>query len=135
VRGEVGRSATTHYEVLETFAGERPAGDVSLLRLVLETGRTHQIRVHLAHFGHPVLGDPIYGSGFKTRTAALRPDAQAAARALSRQALHAERLQFEHPVSRKKLSFNSELPGDMARLGQALRSIQGPEKKTVKRRR
>jgi 23S rRNA pseudouridine1911/1915/1917 synthase len=135
VRGEAGRSATTHYEALETFAGERPAGDVSLLRLVLETGRTHQIRVHLAHIGHPVLGDPIYGSGFKTRIAALRPDVQAAATAVPRQALHAERLQFEHPASRKKLSFNSALPADMAQLGQALRSAGGPEKKTVKRRR
>ena len=71
VHGDEGRSATTHYEVLESFAGQRPAGDVSLLRLVLETGRTHQIRVHLAHIGHPVLGDPVYGVGFKTRVAAM----------------------------------------------------------------
>ena len=68
-RGEQGREAKTHYEVLDVFPGETPAGDVSLVRLVLETGRTHQIRVHLAHIGHPVLGDPTYGAGFKTRLA------------------------------------------------------------------
>jgi 23S rRNA pseudouridine1911/1915/1917 synthase len=121
VRGEEGRSATTHYEVLESFAGQRPAGDVSLLRLVLETGRTHQIRVHLAHIGHPVLGDPVYGSGFKTRVMALPVAAKDAATMLGRQALHAEQLQFEHPITGKKMSFNSPLPQDLQHLWDALK--------------
>ena len=64
-RGEGGRHAVTHYEVLKTF--DTDAGPVSLLRLELETGRTHQIRVHLAHIGHPVLGDTTYASDFKTK--------------------------------------------------------------------
>jgi 23S rRNA pseudouridine1911/1915/1917 synthase len=129
VRGEAGRSAITHYEVLETFPGERPTGDVSLVRLVLETGRTHQIRVHLAHIGHPVLGDSIYGSGFKTRLASLRSDAREAASALERQALHAEILHFVHPISGKKLSFTSSLPEELRGLYGAL---QVPRKATEK---
>jgi 23S rRNA pseudouridine1911/1915/1917 synthase len=123
-RGEQGREAKTHYEVLDVFPGETPAGDVSLLRLVLETGRTHQIRVHLAHIGHPVLGDPTYGTGFKTRLAAIRANAKDAATALMRQALHAEQLQFEHPITGKKLKFNSKLPADLERLGEALKRKQ-----------
>jgi 23S rRNA pseudouridine1911/1915/1917 synthase len=136
-RGELGRSATTHYDVLETFSGERPAGDVSLLRLVLETGRTHQIRVHLAHIGHPVLGDPVYGSGFKTRLAALGAAAKDAATALARQALHAERLDFEHPITGEKMSFNSPLPPDLERLADALgrpSPARKPPEKMLKRR-
>jgi 23S rRNA pseudouridine1911/1915/1917 synthase len=129
VRGEAGRAAKTHYEVLKTFPGERPSGDVSLVRLVLETGRTHQIRVHLAHIGHPILGDAVYGSGFKTRLAALPQRAREAASALQRQALHAEQLQFVHPITGKKLSFNSELPYDLQRLALALDgSLRTPEK-------
>jgi 23S rRNA pseudouridine1911/1915/1917 synthase len=116
-----GRAAITHYRVLETFRGARPAGDVSLLELVLETGRTHQIRVHLAHIGHPVLGDQVYGSGFKTRIAALEEGAQSVATALQRQALHASELQFEHPTTAKKMRFNSPLPADLAALAKALR--------------
>jgi 23S rRNA pseudouridine1911/1915/1917 synthase len=137
LRGLLGRSATTHYEVLETFSGERPAGDVSLLRLVLETGRTHQIRVHLAHIGNPVLGDAVYGSGFKTRVAALRPAAKAATIALGRQALHAEQLEFEHPITGKKMSFNSPLPADLAVLEKALTFMTAaprPTAKTLKKR-
>jgi 23S rRNA pseudouridine1911/1915/1917 synthase len=121
VRGEEGRSATTHYEVLESFAGQRSAGDVSLLRLVLETGRTHQIRVHLAHIGHPVLGDPVYGGGYKTRVMALPVKAKEVAATLGRQALHAEQLQFEHPITGKKMSFNSPLPRDLQQLLEALK--------------
>jgi 23S rRNA pseudouridine1911/1915/1917 synthase len=122
VRGELGRSATTHYEVLKTFAGASASGDVSLLRLVLETGRTHQIRVHLSHIGHPVLGDPVYGAGFKTRVNALNPEAKQAVSSLTRQALHAEQLQFEHPVTGKKLSFTSALPDDLELLLKILNS-------------
>jgi 23S rRNA pseudouridine1911/1915/1917 synthase len=128
VHNEAGRSATTHYEVIETFPGDRPGGDVSLVRLVLETGRTHQIRVHVAHIGHPVLGDPVYGTGFKTRVVALGNDAKAAMAEISRQALHAAELQFEHPITGKKLKFNSALPPDLERLGKALKRKLPPRK-------
>jgi len=121
IRNAAGRTAVTHYRVVETFRGTRPAGDVSLLELVLETGRTHQIRVHLAHIGHPVLGDPVYGAGFKTRIAALGERPQSLAAALQRQALHASELQFEHPKIGKNMSFYSQLPDDMAALAEALR--------------
>lgn len=134
VRGEAGRSATTHYEVLETFPGARPTGDVSLLRMVLETGRTHQIRVHLAHIGHPILGDPVYGSGFKTRIAALNDEARAAAEALQRQALHAEKLHFVHPTKGKNLNFTSALPDDLARLRMAFGQRGGATEKAGKKR-
>jgi len=134
-RGEAGRSAKTHYEVLDVFPGEKPAGDVSLLRLVLETGRTHQIRVHLAHIGHPVLGDPTYGAGFKTRLAALHEGAKDVASSLTRQALHAAALEFEHPISGKKLRFSSKLPSDLERLGEALKPTRRePTEKSTRRR-
>jgi len=117
---EHGRHAVTHYEVLETL--DTPAGPVSLLRLELETGRTHQIRVHLAHVGHPVLGDSTYASGFKAKAGKLGDHAAAALAALGRQALHAAELGFEHPRSGKALSFSSPLPADMEELLAALRS-------------
>lgn len=131
MRGEAGRSATTHYEVLQVFPGERSTGDVSLVRLVLETGRTHQIRVHLAHIGHPVLGDAVYGSGFRTRLASLKDAARVAASELSRQALHAETLEFEHPTSGKKLKFSSELPADLSDLEIAFAATEKPRKKRL----
>ncbi len=118
-KGEAGRSAATHYEVLDTF--ETPAGPVSLLRLQLETGRTHQIRVHLAHIGHPVLGDTTYGSNFKTKAGRLGEEAQAALAVLDRQALHAAELGFEHPRSGKAVRFERPLPADMQTLLTALR--------------
>jgi 23S rRNA pseudouridine1911/1915/1917 synthase len=134
-RAGSGREARTHYEVLDVFPGETPAGDISLIRLVLETGRTHQIRVHLTHIGHPVVGDPTYGAGFKTRLASVRANAKDAATALMRQALHAEQLQFEHPVTGKKLKFYSKLPSDLERLGEALQPIpSGPTEKRRRRR-
>lgn len=119
-KGESGRHAVTHYEVLETL--ETSAGPVSLLRLELETGRTHQIRVHLAHIGHPVLGDTTYASGFKAKAGKLGERARAALTALDRQALHAAELGFEHPISGRKLKFSRPLPLDMQELLAALRS-------------
>lgn len=119
-KGEGGRHAVTHYELGETM--ETGAGPVSLLRLELETGRTHQIRVHLAHIGHPVLGDATYGSGFKAKSGNLGARAQGALAALDRQALHAAELGFEHPKSRKPLQFSSAPPKDMQELIEALRS-------------
>jgi 23S rRNA pseudouridine1911/1915/1917 synthase len=116
-----GRRAVTHYEVLERFgAAARPVA--SLLRLVLETGRTHQVRVHLAHIGHPLLGDPTYGAGHKASARRLGAPAQAALAALGRQALHAAELAFVHPVSGRLLAFESPLPPDMAQLVAALRA-------------
>lgn len=127
-RGIVGRSAVTHYEVLKVFPGARAGGEVSLVRLVLETGRTHQIRVHLAHIGHPVLGDAVYGSGFKTRLGSLQPEVQVLAERLTRQALHAETLQFEHPKTGKKLSFTSKLPQDLQKISDAFQATEKAKK-------
>lgn len=117
-KSELGRHAVTHYEVIETFA--TPAGPVSLLKVELETGRTHQIRVHMAHAGHPVLGDATYASGFKAKAAKLAPPARRALEELGRQALHAAELGFEHPVSGKKLRFASKPAADMSALLSAL---------------
>jgi 23S rRNA pseudouridine1911/1915/1917 synthase len=89
------RAARTHFEV------ERVLDDAALLRVMLETGRTHQIRVHMASIGHPVAGDPLYGVAGQF--------------GLTRQFLHAHRLTFEHPVTRRPLDVRSPLPGDLAR--------------------
>jgi 23S rRNA pseudouridine1911/1915/1917 synthase len=122
VRPGAGRRAVTRYEVLERFNGGSGKPVASLLRLVLETGRTHQVRVHLNHIGHPLLGDPTYGAGFKASAHKLNPQAQAALAALGRQALHAAQLAFVHPATGRKLEFSSPLPSDMARLVSALRT-------------
>ncbi len=109
----------THWQLLERYPRSGPAV-ASLLDCRLETGRTHQIRVHLAAIGHPLLGDDVYGPGFKTKAARLPPDARKALEALARQALHAYLLGFEHPVTGEVLSFRSEMPADLARLRHAL---------------
>jgi len=109
-----GREAVTHFETLEDF------GVVALVACRLETGRTHQIRVHMAHIGHPLIGDATYGAGFKTKSALLTPDARAAVAALGRQALHAATLGFEHPVTREEMLFESPLPKDLDLLRSAL---------------
>jgi len=117
-RGANAREAVTHYEVLEVL-GQPPVA--SLVRCVLETGRTHQIRVHMAHIGHPLLGDGVYGSGFRTSTRKLSDTARNALNALNRQALHATSLGFEHPASGKPMRFESPAPEDFASLLSALR--------------
>lgn len=114
-RGESGRRAVTHYELAERL------GEVSRLKLTLETGRTHQIRVHMAHIGHPVIGDATYGTGFKTRVHKLGAGARAAIEAMGRQALHAAVLGFDHPVSGRPIRLVSPLPADMARVTDELR--------------
>jgi 23S rRNA pseudouridine1911/1915/1917 synthase len=121
VRATFGRHAVTRYAVLATYGGKETKPVASLLELVLETGRTHQIRVHLAHIGHPLLGDMTYGAGFKASARNLADEAQAALEALGRQALHAATLAFVHPVTGKRLRFASPLPADMARLAAALK--------------
>jgi 23S rRNA pseudouridine1911/1915/1917 synthase len=114
-----GRHAITHYEALEALPPASPLA--GLVRCELETGRTHQIRVHMAHIGHPLLGDRVYGSGFKTKANRLGEAQQAALRALNRQALHAAVLGFEHPRTGEFLRFESPLPPDMASLLERLR--------------
>jgi 23S rRNA pseudouridine1911/1915/1917 synthase len=113
VKGESGREAITHYTVEEVFKGADGRPMASLVRCRLETGRTHQIRVHMAHIGHPVLGDPLYSSGFKTKIAAVPEGARAVVSALPRQALHAAVLGFEHPGTGETLHFESALPADI----------------------
>jgi 23S rRNA pseudouridine1911/1915/1917 synthase len=115
-----GRHAVTHWQVLERYAGPDGKPVASMLACTLETGRTHQIRVHLAHIGHPILGDATYGSGFKSKASLLGPSAQAALEALGRQALHAYLLVIQHPDTRDILRFRSELPADLGRLRDAL---------------
>jgi len=116
---EGGRHAVTHWQVLERFTGADGKPVASLLACTLETGRTHQIRVHLAHIGHPILGDETYGAGFKTKASRLGPRARAALEALGRQALHAYLLVIKHPETAENLAFRSELPGDLRRLRDA----------------
>ena len=117
---EGGRHAVTHWQVLERFAGPDGKPVASLLACTLETGRTHQIRVHLAHIGHPILGDATYGTGFKTKASRLSPEARAALEGLGRQALHAYLLAIKHPLNAKSLRFQAELPADLRRLRSAL---------------
>lgn len=117
VREGEGREAITHYQ-LESLPGAD--GVTALLRCRLETGRTHQIRVHLSHRGHPLLGDPVYGGAFKTKSARLTEPARAALQHLGRQALHATELGFLHPRSGVRLRFESPLPEDFSRLLAAL---------------
>src|SRR5215470_10939577 len=112
-----GRAARTHYQVLEAW------GPLSLLRLSLETGRTHQIRVHLAHIGHAVIGDPVYAPG-PLRLPGHAALAQAL-RAFPRQALHAEQIRFQHPESGEWLTFTAPLPADIAALLAHLREELG----------
>jgi 23S rRNA pseudouridine1911/1915/1917 synthase len=120
-----GREAVTHWEVLERYQGADGRPVASLLACRLETGRTHQIRVHLAHIGHPLLGDDVYGAGFKTKAAHLGPTARESLADLGRQALHAYLLGFDHPSLGEFLEFRSELPADLARLRHEL-AARGP---------
>lgn len=131
-----GREAITHFKVLEVFGAPRPGAKIReaeagpmacLVECRLETGRTHQIRVHMAEIGHPLLGDDLYGSGFRTKLGKLEKIAPAAAEALAglgRQALHAALLAFAHPKTKKVMSFESEMPADMDRLVEALRELE-----------
>jgi 23S rRNA pseudouridine1911/1915/1917 synthase len=119
---EGGRQALTHYEVREAFSGRDGKPAASLLACRLETGRTHQIRVHLAHIGHPLMGDSVYGPHFKTKANQLGPRSQEALAALGRQALHAYLLVLEHPKTGEILRWESPLPEDLVLLEGALRA-------------
>ena len=119
---EGGREAITHWEIVESFNGSDGKPVASLLACELETGRTHQIRVHLAHIGHPLLGDMVYGPHFKTKANHLGPQSQAALAALGRQALHAYLLALEHPKTGAILEWNSDFPQDLAALRHRLKA-------------
>ena len=103
-----GKRAVTHWRRLA------PLRDAALVECRLETGRTHQIRVHMASISHPLLGDPVYGGNARTHRALLRE------LGFERQALHAARIGFVHPVTKARLSFDSVLPSDMQHLFSAL---------------
>ena len=124
-----GRHAVTHYETLESY-GEVSKSEAlpaaALIKCSLETGRTHQIRVHMAHLGCALIGDPVYGRHRGIKAFGRGPDFDLAtqlARKLTRQALHAASLGFDHPVTGEPLLFESELPADMAALREALRKL------------
>ena len=111
---EGGREAITHWEIQEAFNGRDGKPVAALLACQLETGRTHQIRVHLAHIGHPLMGDGVYGPHFKTKASRLGPDSQAALAALDRQALHAYLLALEHPRTGEILHWEVGFAGGFA---------------------
>jgi len=116
------RHAVTHYTVLEKFAeSENAIALASLIECRLETGRTHQIRVHMAHIGHQLIGDRDYGNAFKTKANRLAEPARTTVNAFARQALHACSLTFEHPSSGKVMTFTKKLPADMQNLVETFR--------------
>jgi 23S rRNA pseudouridine1911/1915/1917 synthase len=117
-----GREAITHWQMEESFNGRDGKPIASLLACQLETGRTHQIRVHLAHIGHPLMGDAVYGPHFKTKASHLGPQSQAALGTLDRQALHAYLLALEHPKTGAILEWRSDLPEDLSHLRERLRA-------------
>lgn len=109
--GDYGKEAITHYKVLERF------GYVTLVECVLETGRTHQIRVHMKYIGHPLFNDDFYGGDKIVKGTVFAKYKQFVENCFAicpRQALHAKTLGFIHPVSEKEIFFNSELPADMS---------------------
>ena len=121
VRAGSGKPAVTHYVV------DRRLGlNASVLRCRLETGRTHQIRVHCAHIGHSIIGDPLYGGRNPGRRSRLSLESAAIVRRFDRQALHAHVIGFDHPVSGEKIRQVSELPYDIILLIEALRDRGTP---------
>ena len=115
VEEPAGKPAVTHYRVRERFRAH------TLIECRLETGRTHQIRVHMAHVKHALVGDQVYGGGLRLPKGAL-PELAAAMRGFRRQALHAETLEFAHPADGRAIRISAEMPGDMHALLAALRA-------------
>jgi 23S rRNA pseudouridine1911/1915/1917 synthase len=123
VRGPAGKLARTRWKVLERY------GLATLLQARLDTGRTHQIRVHLAHLGHPVVGDATYGGGAKKALSLPPADRRLATQLvmeLGRQALHAATLEFRHPTRGEPMRFRAPLPNDLARALAVLGLSNGP---------
>ncbi len=118
-----GRHAITHWQVKERFGPEDAPAIASLMECRLETGRTHQIRVHMAHIGHPLIGDNDYGAGFKTKINRLEEPLKSAIAAFPRQALHAGLLAFAHPATGETMRFECDYPADYNDLLSTLRKF------------
>jgi 23S rRNA pseudouridine1911/1915/1917 synthase len=123
-----GRIAATNYETLRAYrvppaSGKGNPAVLSVVRCSLETGRTHQVRVHMAHIGAPIAGDAVYAAGFATKAQALPSQAADGLKRLGRQALHAAVLRFRHPVTGKILAFESNPPGEIADLCQTFETL------------
>jgi 23S rRNA pseudouridine1911/1915/1917 synthase len=115
---EDGKNATTHYRVIERFAHH------THVKCILETGRTHQIRVHMSHISHPLIADPMYGG--KLRFPKKADDVlKNTLKNFKRQALHAKKLTFLHPISRVQMSFKAPLPQDLQDLLAILKAVDG----------
>jgi 23S rRNA pseudouridine1911/1915/1917 synthase len=109
-----GREAITHFRVENRFSDEK--WSIAQVKCQLETGRTHQIRVHMAHIGHPLIGDSVYGSAFATKINTVPEGIRHTIKSLNRQALHAAILGFAHPITGETLKFESPLPPELASL-------------------
>ncbi|HMN88344.1 MAG TPA: RluA family pseudouridine synthase [Bauldia sp.] len=118
-----GREAITHYFIRDRFGAKGRPPVASLVECRLETGRTHQIRVHMTAIGHPVIGDRTYGAGFATKAALLPEPLRTLAAGFPRQALHAWLLGFAHPVTGEEMTFEAAPPADMAELIEAFKSL------------
>lgn len=118
------RHAITHFTVVERFGEQQQEfATASLVECRLETGRTHQIRVHLAHIGHPVIGDPEYGQAFRTKANRLPEPLRSKVKAFPRQALHARLLAFRHPDTHLTMRFEAPIPWDMEELLDGFRKL------------
>ncbi len=113
-----GREAITHYAVEARFGDD--GWDITRIQCQLETGRTHQIRVHMAHIGHPLVSDLLYAPGFATKVNKLPDELAGIVSGLGRQALHAAELGFEHPATGEEMMFEADLPDDLQELEDAL---------------